>query len=342
MSINLLLFIHCDGEIVYDEECSIVFRYGQPIITYMIPKVNSLTALKNLILHTVGQQQTKRIKKIYYRYPTEIDDNLFYKRNVTVGLALLYRLCDDEDVRLIRSWDNRWTNVHLLELFVFLVELGGRGSFADTVDDSPLSGAVGWNIRRTMVDLNMPAEVVKRGLTLKLYEVNPDDGDDADDEPTELLDDGDEEEEMNYCGDTQIFLTQPAISRPYDRPDHFSRLNLDAMIWIGLKRYNIRRAEEYKIVASDQLRYNVHSGPVVLGAYSYHIAESKKKWEVRRYTGPYTCMQTSIGARHRRLDSNVIAQHIFTMVKADPTISIRVLQRGVENHFDYKASFRKV
>nr|XP_029152470.1 uncharacterized protein LOC114926138 [Arachis hypogaea] len=70
--------------------------------------------------------------------------------------------------------------------------------------------------------------------------------------------------------------------------------------------YNIRRAAEYKIVESDQLRYNA-------------------QWQ-----------------DHRRLDSKVIAQHIFTMIKADPTISIRVLQGGVENHFGYKASCRKV
>ncbi|XP_025661124.1 uncharacterized protein [Arachis hypogaea] len=49
-----------------------------------------------------------------------------------------------------------------------------------------------------------------------------------------------------------------------------------------------------------------------------------------------------MGQDHRRLDLKVIAQHIFTMVKADPTISIRVLQRRVENHFGFKASYRKV
>ncbi|XP_025678700.1 uncharacterized protein [Arachis hypogaea] len=49
-----------------------------------------------------------------------------------------------------------------------------------------------------------------------------------------------------------------------------------------------------------------------------------------------------MGQDHRRLDSKVIAQHIFMMVKADPIISIRVLQGGVENHFGYKASYRKV
>ncbi|KAL4337285.1 hypothetical protein AHAS_Ahas12G0094900 [Arachis hypogaea] len=211
----------------------------------MTPEVDSLTALKNLILYSVGQQKTKRVKKIHYRYPTEVDGSLFYKR---------YRLRDDEDVRLIRSWHNRWTNVHLLELFVYLVEVGGRGSSTDTVDDSPLNGAVRRTIRRTIVDLNMPPEGSQEGSNVEVrnvdlmdnsveshngsairdpmieeYEVNPDDGDDADEKPPEIPDDGDEEEEMYYYGDTQFALTQLAISQPYDRPDHFTRLNLDAM-----------------------------------------------------------------------------------------------------------------
>ncbi|KAL4345072.1 hypothetical protein AHAS_Ahas11G0241800 [Arachis hypogaea] len=229
MSINQLLSIHYDSEIVYDEG-SIIFKSEQPIITYMTPKVNSLTTLKNLILRSVGLQHTTREKKVYYKYPTEVDDNLFYKR---------YRLRDDVDVRLIRSWHNRWANVHLLELFMFLVELGGRGLSVNMVDDSPLSGAVRRNIKRMIVNLNMPAKGSQEGLNVELpnadmiqdnveihkgstirnsrmdrYEVNPDDGDDADDEPTKIPDEGNEEEEMNYYGDTQIALTQHAISRP--------------------------------------------------------------------------------------------------------------------------------
>ncbi|XP_057734504.1 uncharacterized protein LOC130949925 [Arachis stenosperma] len=304
MSGNPLLSIHYDGEIVYDEEGSIVFRSGQSIITYMTPKVNSLTALKNVILHSIGQQESKRVKKIYYRYPTELDGNLFYKR---------YRLRDDDDVWLIRSWHNRWTNIHLLELYVFLVDFGGRGSSADTVDDSPTSGVVRRTIRRKMVDLNMPPEDSQEGsnvevrnvdlmddgleshegsaikdLMMEAYEVNPDDGDDTNEEPPEIPDDGDEEEEegMNYYGDTQIALTQPAISRSYDRLDHFTRLNLDAMtsdwsftqggseedpsnefevgqqfgnkeeVMLAVKQYSIRRAAKYKIVESDHWRYN--------------------------------------------------------------------------------------
>ncbi|RYQ95773.1 hypothetical protein Ahy_B08g091128 [Arachis hypogaea] len=252
---------------LYDEKGSIIFKSGQQIITYIVPEINSLTALKNLILHSVGKQYTKR--------------------------------------------------------------LGGRGSYADTVDDSPSSGAVRRNIRRMMVDLNMPPEGSQEGSNIDLpnagmmqdndeshkgsvirdpmmdpYEVNPDDGDDANDKPTEIPDDGDDGEEMNFY----------------------------------VKRYNIRRTVEYKILESDQLKYDAQ----FYLEHTHNISPKARKWEVRRYNGPHTCQQTSMGQDHRRLDSKVIAQYIFTMVKADPTISIKVLQGGMENHFSYKASYIKV
>ncbi|QHO35009.1 uncharacterized protein DS421_9g271930 [Arachis hypogaea] len=79
-----------------------------------------------------------------------------------------------------------------------------------------------------MVDRNMPPEGSQEGSNVE-YEVNPDDGDDADEEPPKIPDDGEEEEEINYYDDIQIALIQPVISRPYDWPDHFTRLNLEAM-----------------------------------------------------------------------------------------------------------------
>ncbi|XP_015946224.1 uncharacterized protein LOC107471290 [Arachis duranensis] len=116
-------------------------------------------------------------------------------------------------------------------------------------------------------------------------------------------------------------------------------------VLLTVKQYSIKRVAEYKIVKSDQLRYNAQCIQFRLGCnwcilISYR--RKQEKWEVRRYTGFHTCMQTLMGQDHGRLDSKVIAQHIFTMVKADPTISIMVLQGGVKNHFGYKASYRKV
>ncbi|XP_025670278.1 uncharacterized protein [Arachis hypogaea] len=116
-------------------------------------------------------------------------------------------------------------------------------------------------------------------------------------------------------------------------------------VLLTVKQYSIKRVAEYKIVKSDQLRYNAQCIQFRLGCnwcilISYR--RKQEKWEVRRYTGFHTCMQTLMGQDHGRLDSKVIAQHIFTMVKADPTISIMVLQGGVKNHFGYKASYRKM
>ncbi|KAL4276428.1 hypothetical protein AHAS_Ahas20G0206200 [Arachis hypogaea] len=212
---NPLLSIHYDGEMVYDEEGSIVFRSNQPIFTHLTTEINCLELLKNLVLLSVGMQETKKVKKIYYRYPTEIDGTLIYKR---------YCLHDDEDVRLIRSWHNHWANVHLFELAVrTMVDLNmapeGSQEWSNVeVDNAEVDDGVESHDGSTLRDPMMDQ-----------YEVNPDDRDDAKEEPAEIPDGGDDEEEMNYYGETQIALTQPAISQPYDRLDHFSRLNLKAM-----------------------------------------------------------------------------------------------------------------
>ncbi|XP_016195020.1 uncharacterized protein LOC107635991 [Arachis ipaensis] len=87
---------------------------------------------------------------------------------------------------------------------------------------------------------------------------------------------------------------------------------------LAVKQYSIRKAVDYKIVESDQLRYNAQY--------------------IQFGTG---CNWSILISYRRKLDSKVIAQYIFTMVKADPTISIRVIQGGVENNFGYKASYRK-
>ncbi|RYQ97137.1 hypothetical protein Ahy_B08g093149 [Arachis hypogaea] len=248
MTMNPLLSTHYDGKIVYDEKGSIVFRSGQPIITYMKPKVNNLTALKNLILYSVGKQQTKMVKKIYYRYPTEVDDRLFYKR---------YRLRDDEDVRLIRSWHIRWTNAHLLELFVFFVELGGRGSSTDTINDSPLSGAIRRNIRRTMVDLNMQPEGSQEGSNVEVCNADMMDDDVESHEGYAIRDPMMNQLNLDAMTLDWSFTQGGSEDDPSNKFEVGQQFQNKKEVMLAVKRYNIRRGAEYKIIESDQLRYNV-------------------------------------------------------------------------------------
>ncbi|RYQ81246.1 hypothetical protein Ahy_Scaffold1g107226 [Arachis hypogaea] len=213
----------------------------------MTPEINSLTALKNLILHSIGQQDTKMVKNLLQISDTSIVYVTTRTRNIRKTMV---------DLNMPPEGSQEGSNV----------EVRNADMMGDDVESHEGSA-----IRDPMMDQ---------------YEVNPDDGDDADDEPPEIPDDGDEEEEMNYYGETQIVLTQPTISRPYNRPDHFSQLNLDTMtsdwsftqggpeedqsnefeaghqfqnkeeVMLVVKIYSIKRAAEYKIVESDHLIYN--------------------------------------------------------------------------------------
>ncbi|RYR55987.1 hypothetical protein Ahy_A05g021805 [Arachis hypogaea] len=241
-------------------------------------------------------------------------------------------------------------------------------------DKNASFAAIRTNIRKLMVDLNMTLEG-NQG------ESNPNDYNDvcwnrdgstigdpmqdhyqihlmSDDKDVDakLVDIPEEEhEELN-----DFTMSQPAISRPYDHLTHYSTLNLDAMngdwsfgqggsednpthdfeigqqfdnkeVVMAVKMYSIKRAVEYKIVESNQFE-NI----------CIACRQKQEKWEIRRCSGPHSCMQTTLGQDHGRLDSKVIAEHVLSMVKTDPTINIRVLQKAVENHFGYKTSYKKV
>ncbi|RYR27787.1 hypothetical protein Ahy_B01g051845 [Arachis hypogaea] len=97
---------------------------------------------------------------------------------------------------------------------------------------------------------------------MEQYEVNPDDGDDADEEPAEIPYDGDEEEEMTYYSDTQIAFTQPLFTQGGLEEDPSNEFEVGQQfgnkeeVLLAVKQYSIRRAVECKIVESDHWRYN--------------------------------------------------------------------------------------
>ncbi|RYR27919.1 hypothetical protein Ahy_B01g051994 [Arachis hypogaea] len=123
-----------------------------------------------------------------------------------------------------------------------------------------------------MVDLNMPPEGSQEGFNVKVrnadmmgddveshegsairdpmmdqYEVNPDDGNDADDEPPEIPDDSDKKKEMNYYGPKEDPRNEFEVGQKFQNKEE---------VMLAVKRYSIRRVAKYKIVESDQLRYN--------------------------------------------------------------------------------------
>ncbi|RYQ96423.1 hypothetical protein Ahy_B08g092184 isoform F [Arachis hypogaea] len=108
-------------------------------------------------------------------------------------------------------------------------------------------------------------------------------------------------------------------------PPYFSSLDLDAMTHEGALGH-----------------------PVGFGARDAEgnagLTEFQRKgiWEVKRYNGPHTCLATSISSDHRSLDHSVISAFIMPMVRADASVSIKVLLNATAAHFGFRPTYRRV
>ncbi|MED6151145.1 hypothetical protein PIB30_079530 [Stylosanthes scabra] len=225
-----------------------------------------LQQLKDFILCSIGQDHRKRVQKIYYRYPHEVDGTFYFKR---------FHLRDDEDVALIRDWHIHLAVIPLLELYALLID-EGNNSEADS-QSSGLEGSSEDSIpfsNQLVADaVDSHDESVVGDPTTHPYLLNHDsDNDDVDNEPVvfpQEEEDDDEEEEkeeeeevqgVNYFAQTQPANAQPAISPDDDPVDEFEVgqefVNKEAVV-LAVKTYSIRRAVDYKILESDMLKYAV-------------------------------------------------------------------------------------
>ncbi|MED6112891.1 hypothetical protein PIB30_065864 [Stylosanthes scabra] len=141
-----------------------------------------------------------------------------------------------------------------------------------------------------------------------------------------------DEEETNYFTNGQHTLTQPAVTKRYDHPDHFTTLNLGAMrpdnsyhqrglddptseFEVGQQFDN----KEAVLIAIKTYIWNWLSTE-----YTRFISLETRKMGSEEIQWLHSCVQSLIGQDHRRLDSKVISQAIFKLVQADPNIGIKV------------------
>ncbi|RYR72627.1 hypothetical protein Ahy_A02g006846 isoform D [Arachis hypogaea] len=126
-------------------------------------------------------------------------------------------------------------------------------------------------------------------------------------------------------------------------PPHFSSLDLDAMRKEGVS--GIQRGVQYKVVESDYRRYVGKCSEFGNGCtwlIRLSLRQRKGIWEVKRYNGPHTCLATSISSDHRSLDYHVISAFIMPMVRADASVSIKVLLNATAAHFGFRPTYRRV
>ncbi|XP_057755162.1 uncharacterized protein LOC130974333 [Arachis stenosperma] len=114
---------------------------------------------------------------------------------------------------------------------------------------------------------------------------------------------------------------------------------------LSVKTYSIHRGVQYKVVESDYRRYVGKCSEFGNGCtwlIRLSLRQRKGVWEVKRYNGPHTCLATSISSDHRSLDYHVISAFIMPMVRADASISIKVLLNATATHFGFRPTYRRV
>ncbi|MED6122791.1 hypothetical protein PIB30_043229 [Stylosanthes scabra] len=137
MAEGILVSIHYAGEIRKDQNGNDVFSCARPTFVYWPNEDMDLQQLKDFILRSIGQEHRKRVHKVYYRYPHEVDGIFHFKR---------FRLRDDEDVALIRERHIHLAIIPLLELYALLID--------EENNYTQSGGGARRNIRRLMLDLN--------------------------------------------------------------------------------------------------------------------------------------------------------------------------------------------
>ncbi|XP_016168375.1 uncharacterized protein LOC107610910 [Arachis ipaensis] len=174
-------------------------------------------------------------------------------------------------------------------------------------------------------------------------------GDDgSDSEPPIIGDESDGEEDTAFAGGAQTHgssgTQQPSVigTNEFEVGQRFETKE-EAVLTI--KSYNIRRGVEYKVFESDQLKYHgkcVQFGNGCNWLIRVTMRQRKGYWEVRKYSEPHTCLATEISTDHRQLDYHVICASILSLVMADASVSVKVLQNAVSSKFGFKPSYRKV
>ncbi|XP_015952914.1 uncharacterized protein LOC107477417 [Arachis duranensis] len=114
-------------------------------------------------------------------------------------------------------------------------------------------------------------------------------------------------------------------------PPHFFSLDLDAMrqeeVYGQPAGFGARDGEGSAGMTKFQVGQQFQDKEeALLSVKTYSICRGRKGlWEVKRYNGPHTCLATSISSDYRSLDYHVISAFIMPMVRADASVSIKVL-----------------
>ncbi|XP_057745886.1 uncharacterized protein LOC130964812 [Arachis stenosperma] len=328
---SFVVLVHHRGSVNRKTRSGVKFTDKNPLCI-VITSTTSYDDLVSTVLMKLGLEGAKRIKKFFYRIPVTVLQNTVKYDCFTIN--------NDADLQVMFLCRRQFPEVRTPELLARLVDVvsssGGSNRNTNTI-----ANAAGSSSRPAVASSSVPVyEPVVQHVASPSFAVdlNATEGDEVverENLPNDLvgvapvgvgdgfLDDEDEDDvEPDMIDDDSaddIGATGPALEHP-------ARV-------------------QYKVVESDHRRYVGKCSEFGNGCtWLIRLSLRKRKgiWEVKRYNGPHTCLATSISSDHRSLDYHVISAFIMPMVRADASVSIKVLLNATAAHFGFRPTYRRV
>ncbi|XP_016196753.1 uncharacterized protein LOC107638093 [Arachis ipaensis] len=363
---SFVVLVHHRGSIKRKTCSGVKFTDKDPLCIVVSP-TTSYDDLVRSVLMKLGLEGAKRVKKFFYRIPiTVLQDTLKYDC-FTIG--------SDEDLQVMFLCRRQFPEVRTPELLAKLDDVvsSSGGSNRNT---TTLATAAGSSSRPAVAFSSVPVyepavqPVASPSFAVDLngsvgdevgsFDILPNalqgvpplgvgdgllgDAEEDDVEPDMIEDDsGDEEGVSGHSvgfgardAEGTAGLTEFQVGQQFQDKD-------EALL--SVKTYSIRRGVQYKVVESDYRRYVGKCSEFGNGCtwlIRLSLRQRKGIWEVKRYNGPHTCLATSISSDHRSLDYHVISAFIMPMVRADASVSIKVLLNATAAHFGFRPTYRRV
>ncbi|XP_016167829.1 uncharacterized protein LOC107610276 [Arachis ipaensis] len=376
---SFLVLVHHSGKIKKSKRHGVKFTDRKPLSIF-VRSSDTLLDLKSSILQKLAVGGTKWVKKLFYKIPiavvsTGVQYKTFVLRTDEDMRVLFHCRRSFPEVRIHELFaklehgiDSCGTSAPNPQS----TTMGGASTSMPVVAPECLleyrpAGPVG-----AFTSTHPSADVEHEGEPDRVENAMQED--DSDEEPVDIGGDSDDEIPTNP-GTCQ----SPSSAGTHEQPAHYSTLDLGAIsqptdpaptfggrglheenfvaeFQVGqsfhskeeavltVKDYSIRRGVEYRVMESDHLKYHGRCKEFGKGCtwmIRISLRAWKGTWEVRRYNGPHTCLATSISNDHRQLDYHVICAKIFSMVRANAAVSIKVLQEATEGTYGFKPSYRK-
>ncbi|XP_015954396.1 uncharacterized protein LOC107478781 [Arachis duranensis] len=356
---SFLVLVHCSGKIKKSKKYGVKFTGREPLSVF-ISSSSTLSDVKNSILQKFGIFGSKWVKKLFYKISIAV---------VSTGVKYdMFVLTADEDIRFLFHYVRSFPEVRIHVLYAKLeVGVDSFGASAPVYSSTAAGGAsssmpaagpsvsqvafpsFAADLDRTEAVASVPLE--NPGVWQQAFEVDTGGGmihdvqgfgepdqienamqdDDSDQEPVDIIGDSDDEQVPILIHSTGLQIGQ-------------SFQNKDKAV-LSVKDYSIRRGVEYRVLESDHLKYHgkcKEFGKSCSWLIRILLRARKGTWEVRRYNGPHTCLATSISSDHQQLDYHVICVRIYSLVREDAVVTVKVLQQATEAYYVFRPSYRKV